>query len=259
MKLVYDGATLADDADMAMVPSRLAINCRQVSIDSSARVGAETMVFYGRGNRQVDVSLQVDYGFATMEEASEYALTHWAALADQADLVLTFGTSSWLLADAVLTGPQVVPGSLTEAACLIQWSCVGGKFTGTSGDSTVASILTLQSLTPSAAGNTTITLSTARRISTLLVYPAAGSGSYTHKIVLPATGRQEGDLVKARVEMPASANPTIEFRDASSSGTTLRSLAPMDDGAGSYLARTIVCSFVFNGTAWVPLSSNDET
>lgn len=246
MRLVFGTTTLADSADLTMVPRDFAMNGRQTEIDESHPINAATVTMYGRGNRRVECSVTVDYGFATYEEAAEYALLKWSTLDDQADLYLVFDDSTVLLEDAVLTGPELVPGTLTENATLVRWSWMGGAFTSASGADVVSSILTGETLTPSATGNSTLTIAASHRATSVLVQAAAGAGSYTHKVILPTTDRENGDIVEGRLELPASANPTIEFRNATSGGTLLGSRAGTTLGATNYTFR-----FTYRSTAWV--------
>ena len=253
MKIVYGTTTLGDSADLSMVPHDFACNGRQSLIGRSDPIGSITSAFFGRGGRSVDVSVTVDYGFASYEEAAEYAMAQWNSLLDQADLELTLGTLLVTLADACLQGPEIVAGSLGEVACLIRWSWVGGAFTTTSGGSAVTSILDYQALTPSAAGNTTPSFVSGKRSKSLLVQAAAGAGTYTHIVILPTTDRQTGDRVEARLELVASANPTIEFRNATSGGTLLASRTGTTLGAANYCLL-----FTYNGSAWVLLNVLNE-
>lgn len=101
------------------------------------------------------------------------------------------------------------------------------------------------STTISAAGNTTVSAwSNSRRGSRRLTV-TAGSGAYTHTVSLSTTSAIADDRAEIDVIMPASANPTIEIRNASSGGTLLATI-PTD----AAVARTwrVICQY--NGTAW---------
>lgn len=80
-----------------------------------------------------------------------------------------------------------------------------------------------QSIAPSAAGNTSITMPALARHKVLTISPAAGAGAYTHVVYFPVADRLAGDEVVVRLKMPASANPTIELRDATAGGTLIKS------------------------------------
>lgn len=80
-----------------------------------------------------------------------------------------------------------------------------------------------QSIAPSAAGNTSITLPALARRKVLTIAPTAGAGAYTHVVYFPVADRLAGDEVVVRLKMPASANPTIELRDATAAGALIKS------------------------------------
>lgn len=103
------------------------------------------------------------------------------------------------------------------------------------------------SVAPNAAGSTDV--SAAGGIAPVSVIASAGSGTYTYKLVLLTTGAPTGALVDMYIQVPASANPTIEVRNASSSGTVLHTVSGDPDNA-TYQHET----FRFNGTAWVKFS-----
>lgn len=101
-----------------------------------------------------------------------------------------------------------------------------------------------QAISPSAAGSTSITLPALARRKVLTISPAAGSGAYTHVVYFPVASRLAGDEVLVRVRMPASANPTIELRDATSGGTLLQTIT------GTGTAFDTSWTVVFGGSAW---------
>lgn len=101
-----------------------------------------------------------------------------------------------------------------------------------------------QSASPSAAGNTGITMEAPYRRHKSKLTPAAGSGAYTHVWYLPTSGRIAGDEEEILIELPASTNPTIEIRNATSGGTLLHSVTGIAS-ATNYIARC-----VFTGSAW---------
>lgn len=248
MKLVHGTTTIADSADLSRVPRDFSASGDGPSVDVSRPIGAPIVELFTRGHRSVRCSVTVDYGFASYEEAVLHALCVWNALNDQDDLTIVCGDTAVLLADAVLAAPEVVGGSLTEAACLVRWSWQGAQFEASDPSDLVTSIFTRQTIAVSSAATTTITLNVAHRASTLLVQ--ASAGTYTHKVALPVTSRQNGDTVFARIELPDDATTVVEVRDTDGSGTLLATFTGIADGATNYVAQ-----FTFNGTAWVLTSS----
>lgn len=105
----------------------------------------------------------------------------------------------------------------------------------------------------SSAGNTDLSKAAATEIqSTYTLAVGAGSGSYTRTLTLTTTNCANGDTAFVTLSMPASANPTIEVRDATSGGTLLCSFP------GSGDATVLTLQFTFNGTAWIPNQSVNQ-
>lgn len=106
----------------------------------------------------------------------------------------------------------------------------------------------------SAAGTTEITLKAWCPQHVVALSPGSGSGTYTHTVVLPLTQTDlnggstlaalAGDTITVRLLFPASANPTIEIRNASAAGTLLLSVA----GTGTAFAQTVQA--VWSGAGW---------
>ena len=95
-----------------------------------------------------------------------------------------------------------------------------------------------------ASGNTTITVPAYVR-DYLAVTAISGSGSTTRIFVLavsapPATGA----ILRHRVDIPATASITLEWRDATSGGTLLTSF--VTDGSGD----DVFAEFYFDSAAW---------
>lgn len=73
-----------------------------------------------------------------------------------------------------------------------------------------------QSISFSEAGETIVFIKPEHRVTNVLVLPAAGSGAYTHYIVLSENRQQDnkdGDKVAVFFKAPASSNPTIRVRN----------------------------------------------
>ena len=101
---------------------------------------------------------------------------------------------------------------------------------------------TYQSISISATGNTNSTQSTTgHRIKATI---AAGS-AYTATIALPLSGRSAGDECRVSMAFPASTGPTVQIRNATSTGTIMWSYNPSDG-----VARNLWANFVFDGSNW---------
>lgn len=98
-----------------------------------------------------------------------------------------------------------------------------------------------------AAGNTTITLAATDLFKSVKITVAGGAGIYTATITLATTNATEGDLVLLTLVIPASTNPTIEVRNATSGGTLLHSLHN-DDAVAVLLWSG---KFTYTGAAWI--------
>lgn len=100
------------------------------------------------------------------------------------------------------------------------------------------------SVAPAAAGNTDV--SAAGGIAPVSVIATAGVGIYTYTLTLLTTGVPTGALVDMYIQIPASANPTIEVHNATSGGTLIHTVSGDTDNPTYQNVR-----FRFNGTAWV--------
>lgn len=95
-----------------------------------------------------------------------------------------------------------------------------------------------------ASGNTNISLgSTCVQFSE--VTSVTGSGSTTRTFTLLTTNVTEGAHLSHRLTMPATADITLEWRNATTGGTLLTSYISNDTGDD------VVAEFVFTGTAWL--------
>jgi len=66
------------------------------------------------------------------------------------------------------------------------------------------------------------------------IVAAAGSGAYAANFVLPVTAMLPGALAHVNIELPASANPTINLYDTSTSGMELQTLTNPAPAAAAY-------------------------
>ncbi|EDY16684.1 hypothetical protein CfE428DRAFT_5797 [Chthoniobacter flavus Ellin428] len=101
-------------------------------------------------------------------------------------------------------------------------------------------------LTPSAA--TTAALFAATEFSTIdrNIIAGAGSGAYTAAYTLPTASMVTGAIAEVNIQLPASANPTIEIHDGA--GTLLATVTNPAPAAVAYWYGR----FRFDGTAWHP-------
>lgn len=130
-----------------------------------------------------------------------------------------------------------------------QPSPVASFYTQTETDALIATFFTYAAASVSSAATTTLTKSGAKtKHHSEIVTVGAGGGAYTHIFALATTNGVAGDIVRFKLSFPASANPTIEVRDATGGGTLLYSKA----GTGS--AFEAYADFVYTGSAWVKLS-----
>ncbi|MDR3405115.1 MAG: hypothetical protein P4L99_21655 [Chthoniobacter sp.] len=81
------------------------------------------------------------------------------------------------------------------------------------------------------------------------IVPTAGSGAFTAAYGLPTTNMVTGALAKVNVELPASANPTVEIHNATAGGTLLETIndatKPVPGEAAYWYGE-----FFFNGMLW---------
>ena len=98
---------------------------------------------------------------------------------------------------------------------------------------------------PLAAGNTTLRPASHLARSLFVVSPTAGVGTYQHNLIAARLGGNPMapgetapmlayDQLAIRVEMPASANPTLKLYDDDTAGTLLLTIAPDAGVARSY-------------------------
>jgi len=101
---------------------------------------------------------------------------------------------------------------------------------------------------------TTITLATTDLTKTVNLVATSGAGVFTHTVVLATTSAAAGDRATIMLALPASANPTVQFRTTTSGGTMLATVTG-DPTAAQYWTG----NFVFNGTAWLLIQSSYQS
>ena len=104
-----------------------------------------------------------------------------------------------------------------------------------------------ESLTFSAAGNTDVTPTAGANQHNALITPSAGAGIYTRTVSILTANAANGTECELRIAMPASVNPTIEIRNATSGGTLLKTISPSTRG----LAFVVLVKLVYRTSAWV--------
>jgi hypothetical protein len=117
----------------------------------------------------------------------------------------------------------------------------------------LASPASLQQESFSAAGNTDIEPETNSRHHAAVITAGAGAGGYTRTLALLTANRKRGDVALLRLSLPASVNPTIQVRNATSGGTLLATVA----GLASGMDFAVVC--IFDGSAWILGSVGPDT
>ena len=101
-------------------------------------------------------------------------------------------------------------------------------------------------LTPSAAVSAALFAATGFFLLARKIVAGAGAGAYTAVYALPVASQRTGALAEVNVELAASANPTVELRNATGGGTLLASITNPAPGAAAYWYGR----FRFDGTAW---------
>jgi hypothetical protein len=85
---------------------------------------------------------------------------------------------------------------------------------------------------------------------TVRVIAQAGTGAYTHKFSLDNSTALTDAIFRVRLEIAASANPTLEFYDNTTAGTLLQTITG-DSSNATYLT----FMFEFDGANWVYIGS----
>jgi hypothetical protein len=120
----------------------------------------------------------------------------------------------------------------------------GVPMNGASGSTETFGYQALTTIT--AAGNSNCALGANDLRKTFDATATGGAGVYTHTLTLQTTNAGAGDHAEVMVALPASANPTIEIRNATSGGTLLQSLNNPDAVAALQWSG----EFVYTGSAW---------
>jgi Major tropism determinant N-terminal domain len=97
------------------------------------------------------------------------------------------------------------------------------------------------------AGNTNVALGANDLEKIANIIADGGGGIYIATITLQTTNGNAGEKIRLMITLPASANPTIEVRNATSGGTLLKSLNNVDAVDTLYWSG----EFRYTGSAWV--------
>jgi hypothetical protein len=108
-----------------------------------------------------------------------------------------------------------------------------------------ASASSYEAVSFSAAGNTDITPGANSATHSVLATVSAGAGSYTRTVSLLTTNASAGDRVVIRFAMPASTNPVVQVRNATSGGTLLTTITGEASGI------PVCAEYTYNGSAWI--------
>lgn len=172
-------------------------------------------------------------------------------LAEQTDLVAALG------AKAPLSSPTFtnVPAAPTASAGTNTTQLATTAFV----QSTVSATVTHSTVSLATAGTTTLSIATGTRQTFAEVNLSNSVSAYTRKIVLPTANRVAGDLARIAINFAvpvgAFSAARAEVRNATDSGTVLYEWGD----ATIWGPRTVTMDFVFNGTAWVSASRDEDS
>jgi hypothetical protein len=135
----------------------------------------------------------------------------------------------------------------TQADCPLTEDIIkSGAAAPTPKPDALAGLMTFTAISTSSAETIEFSKTLGAKIETLKVNVGSGGGSYTTGIELDVAGFVAGEIIRIRLAMPASLNPTIRFYSGTTSPTEIYTGGVV--GTGS--AFNILLSFTFNGTAW---------
>jgi hypothetical protein len=88
-------------------------------------------------------------------------------------------------------------------------------------------------LTPSAATSGNLFTDGLQSMVLSRILAGAGAGAYTATYALPTTSASDGELLLLNVELPTSANPTIQITNSTTGGTLLQTVTTPNAGAAA--------------------------
>lgn len=145
----------------------------------------------------------------------------------------------------ILQVPVTLTKEILSAGALAPSNWNGGFYTKVEIDALLAALAEYSAISVSTAGNSDLAkVSATSKQQSFRVTVGSGSGSYTRTLALLTADASAGDTAKIALSMPASENPIIEIRNATSGGTVLQTIV----GTGAAFTQQLF--FTFNGTAW---------
>jgi len=216
--------------------------------DAQLTIERTTAAVYALVSGDVDVTgLSVYSGFRGTMNFNITALFERFATETGAD----FETSLHLLnddgtnIDTLNYSPVTLHRSLLSSGSASPSNWNNGFYTKVQADVLLAALASFLAATVSTAGDTALAKSNAvNKTQTLRLTVSAGAGAYARTVSLSVTNCAAGDVARVTLLMPASVNPLIQIRNATSGGTLLYSMA----GTGTALSQSL--QFTYNGTAW---------
>ena len=144
------------------------------------------------------------------------------------------------------SSPTVIrPDDYATTTNEVVWKLKGIAYSPSSSDTFTYEAVT----TITAAGNTDLVIPaiSEHHSAKVAVTDTYGGGGFTHTITIPTTDATAGDVCQIRMSLPASIDPTIEIRNATSGGTLLTTFA----GQSNTTAIEAYGEYKYTGSAWV--------
>jgi len=166
----------------------------------------------------------------------------WLAAVEIGNIVSLYELRTGTTAEA---SPEVIrPDDYAASTNEVYWQRVG-VYTNLDHTETLTTI--------TAAGNQTVDVA-AYSLYTVFatITDTYDSTPFTHIIVLDTSNAEQGDTVNVRLEMPASVDPTIEIRNATTGGTLLTTV----QSENNVDALPFAGMYVFNGTEWKEIAAD---
>lgn len=169
------------------------------------------------------------------------AAVGWMVAVEIGDLASFYELRSGTTAEA---SPEVIrPDDYAASTNEVYWQRIG-VYTNLDHTETLTTI--------TAAGNQTVDVA-AYSLYTVFatITDTYDATAFTHIIVLDTSNAEQGDMINVRLEMPASVDPTIEIRNATTGGTLLTTV----QSENNVDALPFAGNYVFNGTEWKEIAA----
>lgn len=114
---------------------------------------------------------------------------------------------------------------------------------------TSLSATSYEAISFSSAGNTDVTPAVNSASHGVVATVTAGGGAFTRTVALLTANSSAGDRCVIRFDLPASTNPTIQVRNATSGGTLLTTINSVAAGV------PVQAEYLYTGSAWVELGA----